>query len=133
VYRLRGDSSKARLYAEAAGKAARAITRHNREAAEFSRLGLANAYAGKADEAVQAAERSVALQPLAKDGLIGAQMVNRLACVQALAGKRDDTLATLQTLLSIPYYVSPAWLALDPNFMSLRDDERFQRLVRAAQ
>ncbi|HEY7636255.1 MAG TPA: protein kinase [Gemmatimonadales bacterium] len=133
VYRLRGDSSKSRLYAEAARKAGSAITRQSREASEFSRLALANAYAGKSDEAVQAAETSVALLPLAKDALIGAQMVYRLACVQALAGRRDDALATLQTLLSIPYYVSPAWLTLDPSFTSLRGDQRFEALVRAGE
>jgi hypothetical protein len=60
-------------------------------------------------------------------------MVYRLACVQALAGRRDDALATLQTLLSIPYYVSPAWLTLDPSFTSLRGDQRFEALVRAGE
>ena len=133
VYRLRGDSSKSRLYAEAARNGAIAITRQNREAAEFSRLGLANAYVGKADEAVQAGETSVALLPLAKDAMIGAQMVYRLACIQSLVGKRDEAIATLQTLLSVPFYVSPAWLALDPNFMSLRGDQRFEALVRASE
>jgi len=129
VYRSRGDSSKSRLYARAARKAAIAATRHNRDAAEFSRLGLANAYAGKGDEAVKAGETSVALLPLAKDGMIGAQMVYRLACIQSLAGKREEALATLQTLLSVPFYVSPAWLALDPNFTALRGDPQFERLV----
>ncbi len=133
VYRLRGDSSRARSYAEAARKAAIAITRQNRDASEFSRLGLATAHTGRADEAVQAGETAVALLPLAKDALIGAQMVYRLACIQSLAGKRDEALATLQTLLSIPYYVSPAWLALDPSFTSLRGDQRFEALVRAGE
>jgi tetratricopeptide (TPR) repeat protein len=134
VYRLQGNSSRSRSYAEAARKAASAGARRDAtDAAEFSRLGLASALAGKADEAVQAAETSVALLPLAKDAMIGAQMVYRLACIRSLVGKRDEAIATLQTLLSVPFYVSPAWLALDPNFVSLRADQRFQRLVRAAQ
>jgi hypothetical protein len=31
--------------------------------------------------------------------------------------------------LKIPYYLSPGWLRLDPNFDSLRENPRFQRLV----
>jgi len=95
VYRLKGDSSRARHYPRQPARR-RWLSRGRTGAAEFSRLGLANAYAGKADEAVQAGETSVALLPLATDGMIGAQMVYRLACIQALVGKRDEAVATLQ-------------------------------------
>jgi tetratricopeptide (TPR) repeat protein len=134
VYWLEGDSSRSRSYAEAGRKAASASTgRNDTNASEFSRLGLANALAGKADEAVQAGETSVALLPLAKDAMIGAQMVYRLACIESLVGRRDEAITTLQTLLSVPFYVSPAWLALDPNFVGLRGDQRLQRLVHPLQ
>jgi hypothetical protein len=32
----------------------------------------------------------------------------------------------------MPFYVSPGWLRIDPNFDPLRKSPRFQRLVEAA-
>ena len=58
-------------------------------------------------------------------------MVYRLACVQALVGRKSAAVATLETLLSIPFYVSPAWLAIDPNFAGIRDEPGFTRLTGA--
>ena len=40
--------------------------------------------------------------------------------------------AKLEPLMKIPYYVSPAWLKIDPNFDPLRQNPRFQKLVAAA-
>jgi hypothetical protein len=62
--------------------------------------------------------------------LNGALVVYRLACVQSRLGMRSEAVATLGTLLSIPFYVSRAWLKLDPNFDNLRDDPGFKRLIR---
>jgi hypothetical protein len=35
----------------------------------------------------------------------------------------------LEPLLKIPYYLSPGWLRIDPEFNPLRVNPRFQRLV----
>ena len=37
-----------------------------------------------------------------------------------------------EPLVKIPYYLSPRWLTIDPNFASLRSNPRFQRLVTRA-
>ena len=42
----------------------------------------------------------------------------------------SEALATLGTLLAVPFYVSPAWLRIDPNFSGLRDNPEFERLTR---
>jgi len=35
----------------------------------------------------------------------------------------------LEPLLKIPYWLSPAWLEIDPNFDPLWKNPRFQKLV----
>jgi serine/threonine-protein kinase len=124
-----GDSARGRTAAERALRNLAAQAGDEGEADLHSRLGLVYATLGRADEAVRAAERSVALLPIAKDALVGTLLVYRLACVQAQVGRRDDAVATLRTLLTLPFYASPAWLRIDPNFEKLRSHPDFRRMV----
>ena len=125
-----GDSAQAAGIAEPAYRKLKVLFAQDSTSAEYAtRLGLVSAFLGHQDEAVEAAQTSLALLPLATDALNGALMVYRLACVQALVGRKEDAVATLETLLSIPFYVSPAWLTIDPNFASLRGDSGFIRLT----
>jgi len=94
-----------------------------------SRLALVNAYLGQRDQAVPEAEKAISLLPIAKDALNGALLVYRLACVQARLGLEGEAVATLRTLLSVPFYASRAWLRLDPNFAGLHQNPDFQRLT----
>ena len=130
---FRGDSAKARPFAERARAAAMAaVRREPMESSHFAMLGLANAYLGNAEEAIKAVQTSVALVPLAKDAMIGAFMLYKLASIESRVGRHDEALATLETLLGIPFYVSPAWLRIDPNFAPMRGDPRFARLTGGA-
>jgi tetratricopeptide (TPR) repeat protein len=124
-----GDSERGRAVAEDALRNLAAQAGEESEADLQSRLGLVYAMLGRADEAARAAERSVALLPIAKDAMVGTLLVYRLACVQAQVGRRDDAVATLRTLLTLPFYVSPSWLRIDPNFEQLRSHPDFRRMV----
>jgi serine/threonine-protein kinase len=128
IYLQRGDTGRSHQEAEAALHSLAGQPGASEDADLHSRLGLAYAALDRGDEAVRNAERSLTLLPIAKDALVGTLLVYRLACVQARTGRNADAIATLRTLLTLPFYVSPAWLRLDPNFATLRDDPDFRRL-----
>ncbi len=46
-----------------------------------------------------------------------------------LVGEQDKAIDTLERLLKMPYPMTPAWLAVDPTYDSLRKSPRFQKLV----
>jgi hypothetical protein len=48
-----------------------------------------------------------------------------------LAGEQDKAVTTLERLLKMPYFMTPAGLAVDPTYDSLRKNPRFQKLVAA--
>jgi hypothetical protein len=47
---------------------------------------------------------------------------------ETMAGSQE-ALDLLEPLLAVPYYLSPAWLAVDPNFAPLKGRPRFERLL----
>ena len=57
-------------------------------------------------------------------------------CWPSAVGERLDSTETTYTRISgtrPPYYLSPAWLAIDPNFAPLKGHPRFERLLKARQ
>jgi hypothetical protein len=52
-----------------------------------------------------------------------------LALTHLIVGESEPALDRLESLLKIPYYLSPSWLKIDPNFASLRGNPRFEKLV----
>ena len=55
-----------------------------------------------------------------------------LARTYTLVGEEEKAIDMLESLLRARYFVSPAWLKIDPNFDSLRSNPRFQKLIAAA-
>ena len=132
IYLQRGDSATAQRRARAAERLLTSQVKATPDDAEiYSRLALVDSYLRRKDEALREAEKAISLLPIAKDALNGALLVYRLACVQSRLGMEDEAVVTLGTLLSIPFYVSPAWLRLDPNFWALRSNPEFGRLTAA--
>jgi serine/threonine-protein kinase len=99
------------------------------DAQRYVFLGLALAYMGRKADAIAAGERAVSLLPYSKDGVAGPYVQHQLVRIYTIVGEADKALDRLEPLLQIPYYLSPRWLRVDPNFDPLRDNPRFQRLT----
>ena len=133
AYALKRDAANVRAYAEEARQAFEEQLRATPDNAQrHVALGLALAYLGRKEEAIREGERGVALDPVVKDGVRGPYYQHELVRIYILVGEPEKALDKLEPLLKIPYYLSPRWLAIDPNFDPLRKNPRFQKLAAGA-
>jgi hypothetical protein len=63
------------------------------------------------------------------DGLSGSYFRHQLVRIYLLVGEPDKAIDGLEKLTAGSYYISPAWLRIDPNFASLKGNPRFERLA----
>ncbi len=121
----------------ASEEAERALAKQIAETPDDAQLhalrGLALAYQGRRAEAIGEGERAVELLPVSRDAYTGAYLQHQLARIYVIVNERERALNVLERLLAIPYYVSPGWLSIDPNFSPLKGDPRFQRLLHTKQ
>ena len=94
-----------------------------------SRLGLVYAGLGGKDRAIEHGRRAVELMPVSKDASNGPLRLGDLVEVYIMVGEYDAAIDQLEILLSIPSWISPSLLKLDPLYDPLREDPRFQRMV----
>jgi tetratricopeptide (TPR) repeat protein len=130
MHYLRGDRAKARVYADSARVGFEETLRATPDDPQRQvLLGLALAYLGRKAEAMKAGERAAALPQASADGYTGPYLQHQLARIYLLVGEPEKALDRLEPLLKIPYFLSPAWLRIDPTFEPLRQHPRFRRLV----
>jgi eukaryotic-like serine/threonine-protein kinase len=130
AYALKGDAANVNIYADAARKAFEEHLRATpNDAQRHVLLGLTLAYLGRKEEAIREGQRGVALQPVARDAFDGPYEQHQLVRIYMLVGEPEKALDQLEPLLKTPYYLSPGWLRIDPNFDPLRSNPRFQKLV----
>ena len=128
-----GTRTRARVYADSARLAfAERIRVAPDDAQSHVFYGLALTFLGRKAEAIAAGERGRrACCPTAADAYTGPYLEHQLARIYLRVGEPDKAIDRLERLLKIPYYLSPAWLRIDPEFGPIRDHPRFQRLVQA--
>ena len=90
------------------------------------------AYLGRKEEAVHYGTLGTTLGSISKDSRQGPYYQHCLARIYILVGEHEKALDQLELLLKVPYFLSPGWLKIDPNFDPLRKNPRFQKLVAGA-
>ena len=130
AYAFKHDSENVRVQAETARKAFEEQIRKNpNDDQRHALLGLSLAYLGRKDEAIRAGVRALEIMPPSKDASSATYNQHQLARIYTLVGESEKALDLLEPLLRMPYFLSPAWLRIDPNFEALRKNPRFQRLT----
>ena len=94
-----------------------------------SSLALAYAGLGRADEAVEKGNGRWSLLPISVDAFYGLPFLWDLAAVHTMVGNTEEALDGIEHLLSVPSWVSPAWLEHDFRLDPLREEERFQAFL----
>jgi serine/threonine-protein kinase len=92
--------------------------------------GLVECMLGRAEEAIAAGERAAQLLPISADALDGPLVATNLAAIYALLGRREQALELLERLVRQIGGPTPGTLRLEPQWDPLREDPRFQRLLR---
>jgi serine/threonine protein kinase/tetratricopeptide (TPR) repeat protein len=130
THALQGDTASARAYGDSARIAGTEQIKDAPDDAQENVLyGLAMAYSGRKDEAIKLGERGVALAPPSKDAYMSPYILHQLVRIYTITGEQDKAIDHLEPLLKMPYYLTPAWLKIDPTFDPLRKNPRFQKLV----
>ena len=93
------------------------------------RKGQALAHLGRKAEAVESGERGTALLPIERDALFGPQLQAQLVRIYLMVGETEKAVDRIEELVEVPYYLSPGWLRVDPDFAGLRGNSQFQRLT----
>jgi len=130
VYAFKGDAENQRRNAAEAERAIAEQLSHSPGDAQLHVLrGLSLAYAGRRDDAIREGERAVAMLPVSREAYLGPYIQHQLARIYIILGEKDKALDELEPLLKIPYFLSPGWLRIDPNFAPLKGHPRFEKLA----
>jgi tetratricopeptide (TPR) repeat protein len=130
THALRGNTAAARAYADSALPSLERVAANSPEdGVVHANLGLALALAGRRADAMREGELAMKLEPIATNGITGPIVQHYVVLTYVALRERDAALARLEPLLQAPYFLSPAWLRIDPTLAPLRNHPRFRKLM----
>jgi eukaryotic-like serine/threonine-protein kinase len=131
-YRFRGDSSRMRAYADSAQAGfARQLKQIPGDRQRQVLYALMLSYLGRKVDAIAFGDKS-ADTVAALSGTTALYFRHQTARIYIALGEQNKALDILEYLLKQPYYLTPEWLKIDPNFAPLRGNPRFERIVAGA-
>jgi non-specific serine/threonine protein kinase len=94
-----------------------------------SALALAYAGLGRCEEAISEGKVAARMMPISRDAVVGHERVMDLAEIYMICGKYEAAIDQIETLLSVPSYISVGVLRIDPIWDPIRTHPRFRRLL----
>ncbi|NQV42252.1 MAG: tetratricopeptide repeat protein [Candidatus Marinimicrobia bacterium] len=96
----------------------------------YGDLGVALAKLGRTEEALDWGKQEVELMSLSRDRLSGPTALEDLAEIYLVCGRYDESINLYAQILSMPGWLSANWLKLSPLYDPLRNQPRFQKLLK---
>ncbi len=106
-------------------------TVHSAPYAPYFRLFLGRVYAGlgRKEDAIREGLKAVELFPISSDAFAATDFLGALAEIYSMVGEYDLAIDHLDSLLSIPAWISVPYIKVWPEFAPLRDHPRFVELI----
>jgi tetratricopeptide (TPR) repeat protein len=128
--RMKGDAAGALVaFTAARAQQEKAVRAQPDDGTVLCVLGLIDAGLGRKEDALREGRRALELAPMAKDYLDGADVLYFYAVICAWTGEHDLAIEQLETLAKIPAGVFYGDLGLSPEWDSLRNDPRFEKVL----
>ncbi|MCB0782448.1 MAG: hypothetical protein KDC03_23415, partial [Flavobacteriales bacterium] len=125
-----GVELASRKYKEAAQRLEKALIEHAGDARFHSALGMALAGAGETERGIAMALKATEILPYEKEACYGISPMYDLAATYAIAGDMDKAFEHVEECLTSPGYFTVEYLKADPRYASMRNDPRWQELLR---
>ena len=124
------DATRAReAFTAARVEIAKTVAARPDSAIALSYLGVIDAGLGRKEEAVAEGRRACEMLPVAKDAIVGPDLLANLAQIYAWTGAKAAAVETLAAVFRVPGNLSYGDLKLDPEMDALRGDPGFEALV----
>ncbi len=133
VYEAMGERRTASARYDSARVSFERIIRSNPQSAYVSvyHSNLGRAYAGldRREEAIREGEEAVRIMPISRDAVVGHERVVDLAEIYMMCGEYEKAIDRIETVLSVPSWISVGVLRVDPIWDPIRSNPRFRRLL----